>query len=368
MSATERRPEPSPEEALELVELTEAAVTARSLEQFARGVLARVTRLARSSAVLLYAVDSRLPAPCFFEDGFPPEVLGQVQKLCAEQFERISSEAHFQPVSLSASGPENVIANFTVYPLLDAETLVGLIGLGPQGKATGSTPDLWARLLRIFAAAISRLAAEATSEKQLAHLNSYLTVSSMLVQSLGLHDILETALYCSIDVADAEAASVLLLDDQKTNFHFYQVEGPARPILMGATFPSDRGLAGAVLQTQQSEIINDVQSDPRFYRQIDSQSGFETRNMIAIPLTAGEEPMGVLEVLNKTDGGSFTEDERLLLLSVAEEIAFAVRNARLFEYVADGYCKQRQGQTSCTGCERPLGSWTPCVKYRQASA
>ena len=89
-------------------------------------------------------------------------------------------------------------------------------------------------------------------------------------------------------------------------------------------------------------------------------------NLIAVPLAAGEEKIGVLEVLNKVDGGSFTEEERLMLVSIAEEIAFAIRNAKLFEYIANTYCKQRQGQTSCRGCERPLGSWTPCVKYREA--
>ncbi|KPL20269.1 MAG: hypothetical protein AMJ93_12390 [Anaerolineae bacterium SM23_84] len=136
---------------------------------------------------------------------------------------------------------------------------------------------------------------------------------------------------------------------------------------MAATFPADRGLAGSVLQTQQSEVINDVRSDPRFYEKVDSESGFQTRNMIAIPLVAGEEKVGVLEVLNKADGGSFTEKERLLLASMAEEIAFAIRNAKVFEYVVNTYCKQRQGQMSCKGCKRPLGSWTPCVKYREAS-
>ena len=89
--------------------------------------------------------------------------------------------------------------------------------------------------------------------------------------------------------------------------------------------------------------------------------------MIVIPLVAGKERVGVLEVLNKTDGGNFTEEERLLLLSFSEEIAFAIRNAKMFEYVVNSYCKQRQGQLSCKGCKRPLGSWTPCVKYREAS-
>jgi hypothetical protein len=82
---------------------------------------------------------------------------------------------------------------------------------------------------------------------------------------------------------------------------------------------------------------------------------------------AGEEQIGVLEILNKAEGGPFPQEEHLLLVSIAEEIAFAIRNAKLFEYVVNTYCKQRQGQMSCKGCERPLGSWTPCVKSRAAT-
>jgi hypothetical protein len=118
--------------------------------------------------------------------------------------------------------------------------------------------------------------------------------------------------------------------------------------------------------SRQSEIINNVQGDPRFYRDIDSESGFITRNMIVLPLVAGEEPVGVLEVINKEGGKKFTEKEQLLLCSIADEIAYAIRNARVFDYVVGTYCKQRQGQTSCKGCRRPLGSWTPCVKYQES--
>jgi sigma-B regulation protein RsbU (phosphoserine phosphatase) len=176
---------------------------------------------------------------------------------------------------------------------------------------------------------------------------------------------LEACLFCCTDGVSAEAASVLLVDDTGKEFHFYQVEGEAKELLMAATFPVDKGLAGHVLKSLESEVINDVQNDPRFYNQVDKDSGFKTRNMIAIPLVAGEEKIGVLEVLNKIGNGDFTEEERLVLLSIAEEIAFAIRNAKIFEYVVQSYCKQKQGQLSCRGCERPLGSWTPCVKYRE---
>jgi GAF domain-containing protein len=164
-----------------------------------------------------------------------------------------------------------------------------------------------------------------------------------------------------------EAASILLLDYEKKNFRFYSAEGEAKEVLLKATFPANQGLAGSVLETQQAEIINDVQHDPRFYGRLDSESGFQTRGMIVLPLTAGEEKIGVLEILNKMGGKPFLNEELLLLQSIAEEIAFAIRNGKLFEVVVNSYCKQRQGETSCKGCKRPLGSWTPCARYREAS-
>jgi uncharacterized membrane-anchored protein YhcB (DUF1043 family) len=203
--------------------------------------------------------------------------------------------------------------------------------------------------------------------KQTRYLNTYLTVSSMVAQCLDPHELLEAVLNVIMETVSAEGASVLLLDEAQVNFRFYNLEGPAKQCLMSATFPADKGIAGSVLQTQKSEVVNDVHSDPRFYGKIDSEYGFVTQNLIVIPLTAGEEKIGVMEILNKTDGGFFTDEDRLLLDSIAEEIAFAIRNARIFEYVVNSYCKQRQGETSCKGCKRPLRSWTPCVKYLEKS-
>ncbi len=216
----------------------------------------------------------------------------------------------------------------------------------------------------------SRLRLDASNRqlvKQTRYLNTYLTVSSMVSQCLDPHELLENILNIVMETVSAEGASVLLLDEDQTNFRFYSVEGPAKQCLMSVTFPADQGIAGSVLQTQKSEVINDVHSDPRFYGKIDSQYGFVTQNLITIPLTAGEEKIGVLEVLNKSGGELFSDEDRFLLDSVAEEIAFAIRNARIFEYVVNTYCKQRQGETSCKGCRRPLRSWTPCVKYLEKS-
>ncbi len=212
----------------------------------------------------------------------------------------------------------------------------------------------------------SRLRLDASNRqlvKQTRYLNTYLTVSSMVAQCLDPHELLEAVLNVVMETVAAEGASVLLLDEEQVNFRFYSIEGPAKQCLMAVTFPADQGIAGSILQAQKSEVINDAHNDPRFYGEIDSKYGFVTQNLIAIPLTAGEEKIGVMEVVNKSGGEPFTDEERLLLDSIAEEIAFAIRNARIFEYVINSYCKRRQGETSCKGCKRPLRSWTPCVQY-----
>ncbi len=333
----------SPEQ---LLELADRVVAAGSLEELAETILPAVAALAPVPQTFLYVTGT--PAP--YTHGFSPETA--LEQVCAQIAADLSGQTVKRVVPTTLDSVE-----IHAYALRVKTRLVGLLGV--------AVPEFSPPLLNVLAHTIHRLAEQARVARQLAHLNTYQTVSSMLAQSLGLEELMEAILYCCMENISAEAASILLLDNDKQNFHFYQVEGPAKPVLMAATMPANKGLAGAVLQTQQPETINDAQHDPRLYRVFDSKSSFETRNLIAVPLVAGDEKIGVLEVLNKTDGQPFTTDEQLMLMMIAEETAFAIRNARVFEYVVKSYCKQFQGLNTCRNCQRPLGSWTPCVKYRQ---
>jgi GAF domain-containing protein len=367
MIADEPQSQPGVGEILQLIELFKTALSSQDIEEFGEFVVPRLAGMMQVSSALLYVADPRLPVPRFSQHGLQLGTISEIEGLCAETIAQIARQPNVQPLSVSVPPANGAATTLALYPLCAKERRIGLVGFALDDDPTETWLDVLEKLADLFANAINDILERSESIKQLSHLNTYLTVSSMLSQSLDLHELLEMTLYCCMEVASAEAASVLLLDDEKKNFLFYQVEGPAKPVLVAATFPADRGLAGSILQTQQSEVIDDVRSDPRFYEKVDSDSGFQTRNMMAVPLVAGEEKIGVLEVLNKVERGSFTEEERLLLVSIAEEIAFAIRNAKLFEYVVNTYCKQRQGQMSCRGCERPLGSWTPCIKYREVN-
>jgi hypothetical protein len=75
---------------------------------------------------------------------------------------------------------------------------------------------------------------------------------------------------------DAEGASVLLLDPATNELYFEaSADDPAVAVrLRGLRLPADRGIAGAVLQSEIPIRVDDVATDPRFYAAVDRQTGF----------------------------------------------------------------------------------------------
>jgi GAF domain-containing protein len=352
-------------EALYLLDLAEMSYRTPNLPELAETFLRGLARLIQAPAAVLYLEDPALAGDSFFQMGLLPEAVPIVRRQCAAQFHPEPGKANLQPVLVPLGPAANTYLHLS--SLHSPKQVLGLVGLGLPEHGLPTARMLVDKALPLMTHCLRQMIDRLDYEKQISNLNIYLNVSSMIAQALDLRDALEAVLYFCMEAVAAEAASVLLLDYEKKNFRFYSAEGPTKPVLLTASFPADQGLAGHVLETQQSEVINDVQNDPRFYGKFDGESGFCTRNMIVIPLTAGEEKIGVLEVLNKVGGEPFYEGERLMLHNIAEEIAFAIRNGKMFEVVVKSYCKQRQGLNTCKGCKRPLGSWTPCVKYREAS-
>lgn len=341
--------------------LAEAALTARTIPELADTFLQALLAAEAAPAAMIYLGDDRLTGESFFERGFEPEGGKALREACRERFADIRRPADSgQETSVLES---EGVPRIHLFALEGEQNRLGFLGLVGT-EVVSPTSLLASSAAAVLSQAISRQLERLECEKQIRDLNTYFNVSTMVAQALDLREVLETVMYFCMEDLGAEAASVMLLDYQKENLRFYTAEGPAKPVITSTSFPADQGLAGAVLRNQTSEVVNDVQTDPRFFGRFDADADFVTRNMIALPLTAGEEAIGVLEVINKIEG-EFSEGDLLHLESIAEEVAFAIRNATLFEVVVKSYCKQRQGLNSCKGCKRPLGSWTPCVKYRE---
>lgn len=88
------------------------------------------------------------------------------------------------------------------------------------------------------------------------------------------------------------------------------------------------GVIGWVAQNGKPTLVDDVRKDPRFYRGIDQTTGLVTINVVAVPLMIKRQVIGVLELLNKTEG-KFSEEDLNVAETLAQWAALAIENARL---------------------------------------
>lgn len=155
-------------------------------------------------------------------------------------------------------------------------------------------------------------------------------ISHALFQSIDLDELVETTLHIALEEVGAEAGSILLADPEKEELIFQYSIGD-KPVPRGTGFPWDKGISGAVFQSGEARITNQVNRDAGHLRQIDQTTGFVTHDMITVPLRRWRgEPIGVLNVLNKREG-AFTNHDLGLLTIISAFAALAIQQAKQFE-------------------------------------
>lgn len=105
--------------------------------------------------------------------------------------------------------------------------------------------------------------------------------------------------------------------------------GAGAGLTTGIRIPITRGIAGECARHRAVINVPDAYADPRFNREVDKQTGFTTRSILAVPLVGVDgELIGVAQVLNKR-GGPFGDEDREIALALAGQAAVAMKRARL---------------------------------------
>jgi GAF domain-containing protein len=151
-------------------------------------------------------------------------------------------------------------------------------------------------------------------------------------------------LQATVEVArglfSAKASSVFLYDEETDELVFEAVAGEGADTLIGQRIPSSTGIAGWVLVTRQPIVLEDVTQDPRWGGgEIAEQTGYVPKGLMAVPLLHQEDPVGVLNVLDRPQEARFTLEEMELLGLFANQAAISLdllRKARRARAVLEG--------------------------------
>jgi len=123
----------------------------------------------------------------------------------------------------------------------------------------------------------------------------------------------------------------LLLRDRKTGELFFKVAvGKNADKLKGEKVPKGSGIANWIADKGQAVIIEDVSKDSRFNSYFDEVTGFKTKSIIGVPLKAEGNVFGVIELINKLNGKTFTPFELKILSTIGDFAAIAIAKVYYF--------------------------------------
>jgi signal transduction histidine kinase len=166
-------------------------------------------------------------------------------------------------------------------------------------------------------------------EQRIRSLERIVSVSRDLTSTVALEPLLKRIVDTAADLTASQAASILLKDARTGELHFRACSGGSSEQLVSIPVPVDNSIAGTVLSSGEPLIANNTREDPRHYPEVGHQIGKEIRSVVAVPLQIDKRRIGVLELVNKRSGQTFTSDDVETLQLLGAQAAVAIENARL---------------------------------------
>ena len=170
-------------------------------------------------------------------------------------------------------------------------------------------------------------------------------VTRELATTLDTHRLLPRMVHLFCEMLQTESATIFLFNEDTQELVSGTDEGHSQ---IGDLFlpyirvPVSEGLAGKVFRTGTSLISENPYQDEDFYRQIDAENNFKTRNILCVPLQDGDEKsIGVIEVINKKDG-KFSNADKHLLEALAHQVCAVFINAKLHETIVRARAEEAQ--------------------------
>ncbi len=133
------------------------------------------------------------------------------------------------------------------------------------------------------------------------------------------------------EIMDCVAASIMLINERENVLEFVVVSGEKRHRLETIKIPMGTGIAGWVAVHGEPQIVNDAQNDKRFTGDVDKETGFVTKKILAVPMKLDGEIIGVLEVINTKDDRKFSEDDLRIIHDMSNRVATVIAATRKIE-------------------------------------
>jgi hypothetical protein len=133
------------------------------------------------------------------------------------------------------------------------------------------------------------------------------------------------ALYAMLDLAmekiGTDAGTAFIADINSDDISFAAARGPHSDKLIGIKLKVGQGIVGFCVDVGVGVAVSDASRDPRFYAAISKKIGYPTQSILCVPMQADEQIVGALELINKKDDSSFSENDLSIASFIGQQLA-----------------------------------------------
>lgn len=162
---------------------------------------------------------------------------------------------------------------------------------------------------------------------------------------VDLDTLLQSVMDVTTHVMEAEASSLVLIDDETGDLLFHVAQGEKAKVIKTIRMKMGEGIVGMVAKTGKPAIVNNPQNNGQFCKKVDDKSGFQTKTILCVPLKTNTRLWGAIEVLNKLDNTDFDESDLIFCEAIASQVSITIENAMLHKEIVNKERLAAVGQT-----------------------
>jgi len=165
-------------------------------------------------------------------------------------------------------------------------------------------------------------------EQRFSHLQALAGIGQVVNSTLELDEVLQIVMDTIVRLTEAERG-FLMLRNNEGEMESRIARNWEMESINKNEFAISRTIVERVIESGEAILTTNALEDPRFDGQ-ESIIAFNLRSILCVPLMVKTDLIGVIYTDNRIRSGIFSEGDRDLLISFANQAAVAIENARLF--------------------------------------
>jgi nitrate/nitrite-specific signal transduction histidine kinase len=229
-----------------------------------------------------------------------------------------------------ALSQEDELHSVASIPLISRDTVLGTLFVATSRfrDFSGQDISLLVSIGQQVGVAVENSRLFAQVEQQIHELDALYRADEELLRHISLDQVLQALVDVAVDILRADKSSLLVWDTGQRELVVRAARGFSAESLPQMTFAPGEGVAGAVYQSGEMAIVEDVQIDSRVVTKITGPEGI--RSFMHVPIKIDGQVFGVFNI-NYLQPRAFGKVEQRLFIALTQRASLAIENAQLYE-------------------------------------